>query len=346
LTAGEVRSDQTAAGAGAEPPGAPAPAPPPTDDAGVGKAVAQTLPSACGEPSPPREAPASSGWRPSEEPDLRSPWAALAVGLLTQIGFWFTNFAAGVIVAWLGLVLTDAADFSLLASAVTGAAGSLALYWVLAARMERRRCDELGGGLRGVAEGLAGLLLGALPLAVPLAIALGLDLVEFARFRNWNWFRVTTDALLVMSIAAVVEEVVFRGLLLRYLRLIVGLPVALAVSSLTFAAMHFLNGSMSTAQFFAYAASGLALGAAFVATGRLWMPIAMHAAYNAFLGVNFGTVEVHPLVGWAFTRVSFWTTGDGWLVLQTIAGGAVAGILLAWSWRRSRRRADPLPTPR
>ncbi|MBN2204402.1 MAG: CPBP family intramembrane metalloprotease [Thermoleophilia bacterium] len=303
-------------------------------------------PSGSGGPSPPAEAPKPPALRPIEGPELRSPWAALAVGLLTQTGFWFTNFAAGVIVAWLGLVLADAADVSVLASAVSGAAGSLALYWVLAARMERRRCTELGGGLRGVAEGLVGLLLGVLPLAVPLAIALGLDLAEFARFRNWNWFRVTTDALLVASISAVYQEVIFRGLLLRYLRLVVGLPVALAVSSLAFAAVHFLNGSMPTAQFLAYAVSGLALGAAFVATGRLWMPIAMHAAYNFFLGVNFGTEEVHPLIGWAFTRVSFLTTGDGWLVVEMVVDGVVAGILLAWWWRRSRRRLDVLPAPR
>jgi hypothetical protein len=237
-------------------------------------------------------------------------------------------------------------DWLALPLAMVVAAASLSLHWVLAARLERRRCTELGGGVRGLAEVLFGVVIGVLPFAVFLAVALGLDLAEFARFRNWNWFRVTTDALLVISISAVYQEVIFRGLLLRYLRLIVGLPVALAVSSLAFAAMHFLNGSMSTTQFLAYAVSGLALGAAFVATGRLWMPIAMHAAFNFFLGVNFGTEEVHPLIGWAFTRVSFLTTGDGWLVVEMVVDGVVAGILLAWWWRRSRRRVDVLPATR
>jgi uncharacterized protein len=238
------------------------------------------------------------------------------------------------------------AGYALLLWVLFGALGSLFFYWVLVRHIEARRCDALGGGALGVAEGLAGVVLGVVAALLPVAVLLSLDLAEFAHFRDWNWFRVTTDGLLVAAGVAVYEEVAFRGVLLGYLRAALGLPIALAVSSLAFAAVHIGNAGMTPLQFGAYTAMGVALGAAVVVTGRLWMPIAMHASFNLAVGVNFWTEDVHDLVQWAVVPHSFWTTGDGWRVLQMMGHGLVAVVLLLIAWRRSRRALQLLPEPR
>jgi len=76
--------------------------------------------------------------------------------------------------------------------------------------------------------------------------------------------------------APVVEELFFRGLLMRSLLAHTPVPVAIVLSALLFALAHF-----ESLQFFGLATFGVVLGALAWRTGRLAPGIAAHAAFNA-----------------------------------------------------------------
>lgn len=120
-----------------------------------------------------------------------------------------------------------------------------------------------------------------------------------------------------MGFAALAEEPLNRGLVLRYAELKAGSWWALAVSALVFTALHLPGTPLSIA---IHLLGGLALGAGYLLTRRLWLPIGMHAAVNMVAGAasNSGAqTSAPPLPGIVF----FSATG-------------VAAILLVLALRR------------
>ena len=80
----------------------------------------------------------------------------------------------------------------------------------------------------------------------------------------------------VVVVAPIVEELFFRGLLLRTMRHRWGMTTAVVASSLFFGATHF-----QPLQFAGLTLAGLVFAAAVVRTGRLGTAIAVHAGLNA-----------------------------------------------------------------
>ena len=87
----------------------------------------------------------------------------------------------------------------------------------------------------------------------------------------------------VVVVAPVVEELFFRGLLLRSMQLRWGTTVAVAGSTVFFGATHF-----QPLQLPALAAAGAVFAVAAVRTGRLGTAIAVHAGFNATTFVAIG----------------------------------------------------------
>ena len=87
----------------------------------------------------------------------------------------------------------------------------------------------------------------------------------------------------------VAEEIMFRGVLFRWIDEKWGFPIALAVSALLFGIMHL---GQPNATWWSSAAiaieAGLLLGAAYKWSGTLWMPIGIHWAWNFCQGNVFG----------------------------------------------------------
>jgi len=80
---------------------------------------------------------------------------------------------------------------------------------------------------------------------------------------------------------AVSEELVFRGILFRWLEEFGGSWVALLLTSVLFGASHLANPNATwiAAVGIAFEA-GVMLGAAYMLTRSLWMPMGIHAAWN------------------------------------------------------------------
>ncbi|MBF0687745.1 MAG: CPBP family intramembrane metalloprotease [Cellulomonas sp.] len=196
-----------------------------------------------------------------------------------------------VVAVWMagGLTVTSVPGpgvVQLIAGVLAAVLAVAAYRWVVR-RTERRAPAEVA--LKGAGRSLArGTGVGVLMFVAVIAV-----IAAFGGYRIESWGSVTAAAGLLglAAAASATEEVLFRGLIQRHLESWAGTWVALAVTGALFGAMHLLNPAATAWGAFAIAVeAGLMLGAAFVATRSLWLPIGIHMGWNFAASGIFGTV--------------------------------------------------------
>ena len=262
---------------------------------------------------------------------LASPWVAWSVAAVMGRSFSFARvydrvfevlLVAGVLTSWRRLDLGSATGIGFRRQA-----------WA----------RELA---RGLAIGLAG-------LAVGLAVAaLFGGLVPALRFPPGKTLR---KALLGVAATVAItagEEALFRGVVLRRIRRDAGDALAVAATTLAYAAVHVIrarsfagpvhawSGVAQTITLFAPLASGAALpqllGLAFLGwllavarlrSSALWLPIGIHAAWVATFRVGRLFFDLRPTPPWL--------VGTGWPPLVGgVAGWIAVGVAAALLARR------------
>jgi membrane protease YdiL (CAAX protease family) len=212
-------------------------------------------------------------------PPMKSPFLRLPLAFLFLIPVFIAQgLTPRFVRPWTGRPL----------DAVCGALVAVLLGW-LAYRayvrlVERRPGIELGA--QGVLRELgAGLVLGAALFSVTIGVlaALGLYTVQ-----GWRPVSVLIAPLAVSIAAGVIEELLFRGAIFRIIEASLGTWIALAISAALFGLVHLGNPNASWIAAVAIALeAGVMLGAAYVLTRRLWLPIGIHAAWNFTQGGIF-----------------------------------------------------------
>ncbi len=97
-------------------------------------------------------------------------------------------------------------------------------------------------------------------------------------------------AALLLLPGAMAEELLFRGIIFRLIEEWSGTWIALAVSAAIFGLVHAANPGATWISTLAIALeAGVLLGAAFVITRNLWLPIGLHFAWNFFEGPVYET---------------------------------------------------------
>lgn len=206
--------------------------------------------------------------------------------------------------------------------------------WFLAGRPDR----SVG---RWIAAGVA------LPVGV---LAVHLSLLDAGRVGALPPAAVAAE-FLVASVAAgalagLLEELAFRGALLRLLEARWGAPTALLGTTATFAALH--QGHASTAVELALVlssmlAAGLLLGVVALRTRSVWNAVAVHAGWNTTFGgrlVDVGGPDVvlqRAVLQFRLHETSPLLTGGG----ATLASAPLSTVLLllaAVAVARPRRR--------
>ncbi len=170
---------------------------------------------------------------------------------------------------------------------VAVSAAMLALYAVFVRWFEKHPALDIPAG-KILADTGKGLAVGALfMVAVTLVMMLsGLYRVEAVLTSNPVPF---ITAFLLFLYVAVGEEILFRGVLFRWIDEKWGFIAALAVSSLLFGFMHYGQPGATWWSSLAIAIeAGLLLGAAYKYSGTLWLPIGIHWAWNFVQGNIFG----------------------------------------------------------
>ena len=95
---------------------------------------------------------------------------------------------------------------------------------------------------------------------------------------------------LAMAISSsVLEEILFRGVLFRIVEERLGSYISLLISALVFGLLHLMNPNSSLMMGLGLAIqAGLLLGVLYMYSRNLWLPIAVHFAWNFTLGGVWG----------------------------------------------------------
>ena len=149
--------------------------------------------------------------------------------------------------------------------------------------------------------------------------------------------------LVVIVLLAFSEEVMFRGWLMSAIAPRAGVPAAISISSLLFAAFHVLPWELGDParliSFLSYAAIGAGFAAVALGRGQVWSSTALHAGYNSFLAfATMASQHSTPQKLWGAVSLEKRGSSDAdqaWMTLGlNLAIGAVLIGLLVYARRR------------
>lgn len=218
---------------------------------------------------------------------------------------------------------------------LAGAALALILYRFLVGRFEHRPATEVARHDRGLRNGV---LIGIGMVTATMAL-----IAFFDGYRPDGWGSVggLLAALGIMAAAAVIEEILFRAVLFRYVEGWTNTWIALAVSAVVFGGLHLLNPDATVVGALSVTAAGTMLAAAYVRTRNLWLPIGLHFGWNfAESGIFGATVSGSGEGRGGLLRSSFdgpaWLTGGAFGPEASVPAILVCGIAV---WLLLRRRS-------
>jgi membrane protease YdiL (CAAX protease family) len=214
---------------------------------------------------------------------------------------------------------------------------ALAGYYVVVHFVERRRMEELEPS-NAAREMSAGMVIGVLFSGGIMAI---LALAGAYAVQGTNSLIVLLPPLFFALKAAVVEEILFRGVFFRTIEERLGSWTALVISAVLFGALHLTNKNATPIGAIAIMLqAGFTMGAAFMLTRRLWLPIGLHFSWNFALSGVFASVVSGNAAVSGLLRATL--SGPDWLTggifgiegsILTLAVGLMTGIVLLWRAR-------------
>lgn len=251
------------------------------------------------------------------------------------------QLAVVLLISLIGGQLMAAVDWNtplaLLIGFGTAVAALFGYRWVVG-RTERREVTEVGRPGAAAAVG-RGLLIG---LGMFAAVIANIALLGSYDVAGWGSVSGALALFGFTAATAVTEELMYRGVLLRIIEGRLGSYAALALTSVLFGLSHLLNANATVwgAIAIAIEAGGM-LGAAYIATRTLWLPIGIHFAWNFAEGGIFGT-EIsgnntpQGLLDGVLSGSSMVTGGafgpEG--SVYSVAAGLIATIAFLWLARR------------
>lgn len=256
---------------------------------------------------------------------------------------WAALGAAAIVIAD-GVLVGVGGDLGtpfLIGGSILGALLSLGLYILTMRALAGRRVPELAGPVvRDVLLGLA-IGVGFVTLSALIVAALGGYTI------TWNPSQQTATIATAVAVnfgAAVVEELVFRGLMLQAVERLAGPWIAIVVTALLFGGAHMLNPGASLWSAVAIAIeAGVLCGCAFVWRRSLWLVIALHFAWNVLESLLGIPVSGHREPGlWVTTVHGCDALTGGAFGLEASIIPVVVSLLLSAGLlllaRRRRRR--------
>jgi membrane protease YdiL (CAAX protease family) len=267
------------------------------------------------------------------------PLIALVFGVLLFL------FANAVGASFGNLVPAMAPEPQVAIKAAISIALVFATYKMAIARLGERRHDDLRaeGAFRGLGLGLlAGLVIFSLVVGVA-AIADVYNIIGEGGTAD-----LMMDLVTVAILPGFMEEVLFRGILFRWIEEFAGSWAALLLTSALFGLAHIYNPNATWFSSFAIAVeAGLLLGGAYMLTRSLWMPIGLHASWNFTQGFIFDVpvsgIDGEGLVEAQLSGPEILSGGSFGLEASIIAllVATVAGLALVWFAARRGQVMQP-----
>jgi membrane protease YdiL (CAAX protease family) len=249
-------------------------------------------------------------------------------------GDWFLLISSVVL---LFLLLVGYAGMGYAAQHQREPLKTMGLVW----RAGWKREFALGGAL-----GWGGVVACVLPTAL-----LGGLIVSF--WTNSHQFFLLFVNLLTLAVAALTEEVAFRGYMFQRLIDAIGPTMATFAMSILFACMHLFNTGANAASTLVTILAGWLLSIAYLRTRALWMPWGFHFGWNASMGILFGLpvsgLRIFNPVITSNTAAPIWLSGGNYgpeaSAIAVLAFPVMIVILIKITRDYAHKYAHPVIVP-
>jgi membrane protease YdiL (CAAX protease family) len=211
----------------------------------------------------------------------------------------------------------------------------VAVYKLAIARLGDHPRDDLRldrDAGRNLGLGLA-LGFGIMAVAVGIAAVLGV----YRILGPGDSSKLVLELVGVAIMPGLTEEMLFRGILFRWIEEFGGSWAALVVTSALFGLAHIMNPNATWFSSFAIAMeAGVLLGGAYMLTRSLWFPMGLHAAWNFTQGEIFDVpvsgIDEHGLVQAQVSGPTLLSGGNFGLEASIIALvlATAVGVWLVW----------------
>ena len=200
----------------------------------------------------------------------------------------------------------------------------------------RRRGEAVSAGL-GVAidrKPAAAIGIGILIAGVAMAAIFVVELLAGGIAASLWAPDIGTDAGLGVFLAgnAVIDEILMRGMLISGLCLVLGgRPVAaVLIAAGLFGMTHMFFAGASPLSVLSNSLGGVAYGVAFVLTGRIWLGVGLHFAWNFVQGPVLGFIVSGHALGRGLFRID--DVGPDWLTGGTYGPeGGIVGLAMRFA---------------
>lgn len=236
----------------------------------------------------------------------------------------------------------------LIPAALITIVATVAAYKLVIRHLGRHPRDDLRwsrqSSAKETAYGLAGGL-AIMALAVGIAATIGVYRIT----GPGDGSRLIAELVGTALLPGIREEIFFRGILFRWLEEFGGSWLALLLTSALFGAAHLSNPNSTWFAAFCIAVeAGVLLGAAYMVTRSLWLPMGLHAAWNFTQGEVFDVpvsgLDEHGLVTAQMSGPPL-LSGNGFGLEASVIGLTVAtaaGLWLVWLAVKRRQIIAPM----
>jgi len=176
--------------------------------------------------------------------------------------------------------------------------GTLLVIWIFIKYLDKEKFVNLGFDTKNRRyEFIIGIVIGAFIMTTAYSLLLILGEINFQSV-NFD-FKEIILSILTFTIVSVMEEVLFRGYILKNLMISFNKYIALIVSSILFSLAHGFNPNIDLFGLTNIFLAGILLGISYIHTKNLWFPIALHLSWNFFqtiFGFNVSGQKSYSLI--------------------------------------------------
>ncbi len=217
-------------------------------------------------------------------------------------------------------------------------------YIIYVRRVEKRAATEFAKSGSGREFG-AGVGLGALLFVTTLGVLFASGSYQMTGVGSWLAMAKSGTEMLFV---ALIEEILFRGVIFRLSERSLGTWIALAIAAVTFALAHLPNAHITALAVANTAVAGLLFSAAYLISRRLWLPFGMHFAWNFVSDGVFSTpTSGNPGHGLLEGRLAGpeWMTGGSYGLEASTITLIVLALLTGLLLRRAYLAGHFMPYP-
>jgi hypothetical protein len=232
------------------------------------------------------------------KPAIKQTWLRILLFMLSWLFIWIlTQGLAALLLSSIFNVnlfnetgLTDDSHLTFIKtlSVLITLGTSFLIIFIFRRYVDRKSIVSMGYNIKGKLKDIVwGIVVGFILISIGFLTLLITNHLTIESI-NFSWSLII-QSFFFFLIAAIIEEIVFRGYILNnLLSSMKNKYLALLISSVLFAFVHGLNPNLNLISIINLVIAGLALGITYVYTKNLWFPIFLHVSWNYFQGPFFG----------------------------------------------------------